>query len=90
MKGAAAAARAAGCTLESASLVAASKAGEAAAAALAPGPGESAAEVQVRLQAIAPALAEHVDAGVERREPRLTGAMRASRNVAAHWRHGAG
>eukprot|EP00974_Lingulodinium_polyedra_P101485 9831748-Lingulodinium_polyedra.AAC.1 len=90
MKGAAAAARAAGCTLESASLVAASKVGEAAAAGLVLDLDGSAAEVQVRLQAMAPALAEHVQAGAEHRAPQLSGAMRATRNVAAHWCHGAG
>lgn len=89
MKGAAAAARAAGHILESATIAAAAMAGEAAAAALEDDLGDRGDEVEMRLQATAPALSEQVRAGAEARAPQLFGATRAARNVGVHWRPGA-
>ena len=86
MKAAGAAARAAGELVASATIVAAAHAAASAADLL----DQLDSEVLIRLAAIAPELSAGVDAGARGCPPSHDGNRKAARNVASHWRLGAG
>ena len=85
-RAAAAAARAVGLIDVSATAVAAAQALAAAAALALPADPET----EMRMEAIQPFVQEEVAAGAAGRAPRHCGRARAARNVAVHWRPGAG